>query len=196
MKILSLTNTLVYIDGFEKGKIWKIDGLTDEECLKILSINLFTPKTDKSPSNLPMAIMDKITQRPCTAKELKEMMLLKDISVDEDDSWTTDIFLEKKGIFMPETKTSEAIRAIFRRILFFINAHENYNFMRNSFSWALSDEEDSLEWFELFISMGIVPISKKRLLKEINTLKPTYEDPNVTNANEIRKKLDKQGRVE
>lgn len=95
---------------------------------------------------------------------------------------------------MPETKTSEAIRAIFRRILFFINAHENYNFMRNSFSWALSDGEDSLEWFELFISMGIVPISKKRLLKEINTLKPTYEDPNVTNANEIRKKLDKQGR--
>ena len=42
---------------------------------------------------------------------------------------------------------------------------DNYNFMKNSFSWALSDETDSIEWFRLLIKNLTTQNSK--LLNEL-----------------------------
>lgn len=64
-----------------------------------------------------------------------------------------------------EIKTPEEVKSLFNRLLFFIYNHENSNFIKQSFSWALSDEEDSMEWFELFIK--VKDLTNKNLRTEL-----------------------------
>jgi len=66
-------------------------------------------------------------------------------------STTVTKYLDQLNAFKPE-KSKEEVRRIFNRILFFVNTHENYNFMKQNFALALSDEEESTEFFELFIN--------------------------------------------
>lgn len=67
--------------------------------------------------------------------------------------------LKQLNIFEP-VKTEDNIRKIFNRTIFFVNTHENYKFLKQNFALALSDEEESMEFFELFIN-NINPSLKK-----------------------------------
>ena len=99
-------------------------------------------------------------------------------------------------------KTPEEVMKMFRIIWFNIICSENYEVMLNSFAWALSDEEDSLEWFELFIeSMSDTTSLKNKLFEEINN--PEHIDPWMVGLNdkyamqaaEIRKANENRGKI-
>jgi hypothetical protein len=94
----------------------------------------------------------------------------------EGEGWTSELFLKRKGIPEPEKKSQNEIRAIFRKMLFYVNAHENYNFMKNSLSWALSDEQDSIRWFELFIKN--MPSQDGKLEDELGIEMPKLKKDN------------------
>jgi hypothetical protein len=83
---------------------------------------------------------------------------------------TPENFLIKKlGIEKPPERDEKEISKMFRIILFNIMSSENYQVLQNSLAWALSGEEDSLEWFELFIEgMSDVTTLKTKLSEEIN----------------------------
>jgi len=100
-----------------------------------------------------------------TQDELNEINILngqsyrEGVGVDEDryfpmyypNSTTVKQYLNKLNVLKP-VKSEEEIRRIFNRILFFVNTHENYNFMKQSFALALSHEEESTEFFEQFLN--------------------------------------------
>jgi len=93
------------------------------------------------------------------------------IVVDYDGSYTLEQVLEHEGIFKPEEQTLEDVRTLFNRLLFFVNSHKNYNFMKQSFALALSDEEDSMDWFELFIKNFTTPVRKLKEELELEKYK-------------------------
>ncbi len=82
---------------------------------------------------------------------------------------------------------------MFRIIWFNIICSENYEVLLNSFAWALSDEEDSLEWFELFIESMIdtTPL-KNKLFNKKSVKKPI--DPFAMQAAKSVKQMKIGGR--
>ena len=109
--------------------------------------------------------------------------------LDINGDYSSEIFLENLGFEIPKNEIDREIYKRFRDVLFIINSVDNNKFLKNSFSYSLSDEDDSLEWFEHFINMSNISLSKVRIKEEIDNLKPTYEDTNAKKAEELRKKL-------
>jgi hypothetical protein len=133
---------------YPNARMWKLEGLSLEEYNKILKSN----------------------ERTKSLRETDEKIFSNMFLLDKDGNITIEQFLEQKGIFKLEEKTLKEIRSTFNEVLFFINSCDNYNFMQQSFAWALSDEEDSMEWFKLFINNDIFP---KEELKDAIGIKKT-----------------------
>jgi hypothetical protein len=51
-----------------------------------------------------------------------------------------------------QQRSNDEMNTLFNNILFFININENYKFLKQSLSLALSDEKESWDWFESFIN--------------------------------------------
>ncbi len=75
---------------------------------------------------------------------------LKDLELILNNQYTKERFLEE-NLCGPEKKHDDEIMKIFNSLLFYVNSHENYKFMQQNFALALSEEEESMEFFELFI---------------------------------------------
>ena len=71
--------------------------------------------------------------------------------VNKNGNFTPELFLAEKGFLKPVEKTLEEIRTTFGKTLFFINSHKNVELMKQGLSHALSDEKDSMEFFEGFL---------------------------------------------
>ena len=136
------------LDLYPNALMWKLQGLTQEEYNKIL-------KLDMNPE--------------LKIGEVAKKKALDIPLMDNDRSFTIKSFLEEKTIIKIEEKSTEMVNKLFNKILFFIYSHENYKFMKQNFALALSDDEDSLEWFELFINKNtnIQPL-KERLINELD----------------------------
>lgn len=67
-------------------------------------------------------------------------------------------------------KTHEEIYSIFNKLIFYIQLKEENNFLKNAFSYALSDELDSLKWFEYFMDNNELDNVKDRLSNELINL--------------------------
>jgi hypothetical protein len=132
--------------------IWSVDGLTTEEACKILDIETNTPKNPnfRDPLHYPALANGKVV-KGFTPKEVERIMELRRPWLDENGNCTPEQFLEEKGLFKLEEKTQEEIQTLFGKMCFFISGHDNYNLMKQGFSLALSDEENSLELFVGFL---------------------------------------------
>jgi hypothetical protein len=75
-------------------------------------------------------------------------------------SYTSEQYLNELNISEPITKSLDETNRIFHRILFFVNTHENYKFLKQTFALALSDEQDSMEFFKLFMNYTTPPLKK------------------------------------
>jgi hypothetical protein len=148
--------------------------LSVEDQHKILKIDLLTP-----------------------LEEWKHMSKLKDPLWDTKGSGTPENFLFQKGIEKPKDKSDEELSNIFRIILFNIMNSENYKVLQNSLAWALSDEKDSLEWFEMFIEgMSSITPLKERLSKQLNIKSKNQVDPYAIEAAAIRKANENRGKID
>jgi len=172
LKVLieSLKNEIkVHKEQFNKcpnSILWQLKGLTIDEYNKIYEINGQDTRREKriiigpGAGNFPLYDSDNFYD-----PEHPELYL-KDLNVEE-----------------PIEKSNDEIIRIFNRLLFFVNTHENYKFMKQSFALAMSDEQDSSEFFELFVNYDTPSI--KKLKKELgikndnNPLNPKYigEEP-------------------
>ena len=65
-------------------------------------------------------------------------------------------------------KTQEEIYSIFNKLIFYIQLKEENNFLKNTFAYALSDEPDSLDWFEYFTDTNDLDNVKEKLTKELD----------------------------
>lgn len=158
------------------AQIWDFD-LTEEDMNKIFNIKDNTSKSNRNkpatgevgenivgqvftdPLNMP-AHIGGIRQKAYTPEELIEELdkrdkeienrnNIKEPLIDLEGKLNIKDFLEQKKILEPKKKSSEEIKTIFNKTFFFINSHENYKFMKQCFAWALSDEQDSIEWFNM-----------------------------------------------
>ena len=79
----------------------------------------------------------------------------------------------------PIRRSKEEVEDIFRKILFFINIKDDNNFLKTFFSLALSDDKESLNWFEYFLKNvpQILPSFEKRLSDDLKVVPQfTYEE--------------------
>ncbi len=146
-------------------------GLTHEEAIK---------ERCKSIVHRPSVMWGKVQEQAYTPTELFERTdMVNSKLIEVNGKWvgmdsnlipTPENFLIKKlGIEKPPERDEKEISKMFRIILFNIMSSENYQVLQNSLAWALSGEEDSLEWFELFIEgMSDVTTLKTKLSEEIN----------------------------
>lgn len=177
-KISSMIDALEYyteIHGnHNNATMWHINDLTTAEACKMLGINRNVLKNYyfNDPINYPALVKGNVV-RGYTTRETSEIMALKSSILSKDGFMTKDEFLMEKNIFKPPELSSEEIKNLFNRLLFYINTHDNYKFMKQSFSWALSDEKDSMEWFELFIKNAVTPSEK--LCERLGIEKPKQE---------------------
>ncbi len=102
---------------------------------------------------------------------------------------TIESFLEAKGIYKPERDYKE-IKRQFREILFFILISEN-NKLKNYFALALSNDEESLDWFKLFIQHKYTHYSKNELSDLLD--KTEFIDPEKEKRNKMKEQLAKMG---
>ena len=150
------------LDKHPNAIMWKIEGLSNDEAIKLLDINI--KLRGQSPYKY-------------TTKEIAEIISSRMPWVDTDGTFNVEQFLEEKGIWKPRKLILEEKKSLFNKTLFFINSHENSNFMRNAFSWALSDEEDSFEWFELIIEQTYDSLDKlkNKFTEDENPIKTLSE---------------------
>lgn len=71
--------------------------------------------------------------------------------------------LKETGSIKPTAE--DEIKSRFNKILFNINLNENPKFSKNIFAWALSDEEESMEWFKFFVNENNFNNIRETLLK-------------------------------
>jgi hypothetical protein len=163
-------------------KVWYIKDLTKEEIIRQLEMQNI--KSDVKRIYYPHEL-ENIT------KLLNEQLYNKNFNTQE--KLASEKFLENAGFKEPKKLEIYEINKRLRDVLFYIS-NENNKFLKNSFSIALSDEKDALEWFEHFINMSYISLSKQRLVEEINNKKPTYEDPHANTIHELSKKLENMGK--
>jgi hypothetical protein len=127
----------------KKSKIWEVPDLTEEEALKIA----FNKYSNLQGVRFEEPILDSNDEKLLShAKNLWDRKLE---------------FFDGKGTFTPESyikalnftpKLSEdQLSTLFNQTFFYINTHENSKKLKKYLSVALSDEEGSLDWFELLI---------------------------------------------
>jgi len=114
--------------------------------------------------------------------------------IDIESNWDVTRFFREWTLEEPIEKNTQEIMKMFRIIWFNVICSENYEVILNSFAWALSDEEDSLEWFELFIEglSDTTPL-KNKLFNKKYIKKPM--DPYAMQAAEIRKANENRGKI-
>ena len=144
-----------FFEEDKNSKIWLFHGLNYEDLEEALNIHprrgLETSKSNKLSYELKdCCVMDDIIEKRLI--EINGLLKSSELSSNKNIKATPENFLCICGLEKPLKRTSEEIKSMFSRILFYVNAHENSNFMKQSFSWALSDEKDSMNWFELFIN--------------------------------------------
>ena len=123
------------------------------------------------------------------AKEQAKILALNCPKLDYSGSYTLKQFLEEKNIIEPKILSDDKIVKIFNRILFYVNSHENYKFMKQSFALALSDEEDSMEYFELFINNATPSLKKLEMELGINN-KTDAQPVNKINREDLTRQME------
>lgn len=153
LKFQKLTRDLdtyrAWIKEYPNATVWWLEYLSEEEMethLEFIKLNI----------NQGIKIPRQSDGKPVLSMPLIEagddiINFRNTPLIDKDSEWDLNTFLEKKGFLKPEIKEDER-KSLFNKMLFFVNSHENYKFMRQCFSWALSDEEDSLEWFKILLN--------------------------------------------
>ena len=164
LELSSLHHDLeIYQEKYKKSKnliVWKITNLTNSKSSKIFDSVRNLLKTVGNMAYYP---------------ESKNINALQQFEVYKNGDMSLEKFLEHKGVFKPVKRTDEEVRLMCNRFLFYINTHENSKFMRQVFSWALSNEKDSMSWFKLF--MDNVKFQTGKLFKEgINIEKPARNE--------------------
>ena len=166
-------------------KVWYIKDITKEEIIRQLEIQNI--KSDIKRIYYPHELTN-------ITKLLNEQLYKTENFNKQDKKLaSSEKFLENVGFKRPKKLEINEINKRLRDVLFYIS-NENNKFLKNSFSIALSDEKDALEWFEHFINMSYISLSKQRLLEEIDNKKPTYEDPHANKIHELSKKLENMGK--
>lgn len=106
---------------------------------------------------------------------------------DLEGDWDSTIFLRMKGLEEPFETMRIDLQKIFSKILFYVNSHKNYKFMKMGLSWAFSDENDSIEWFRHFINN--ITFSDEKLKNELG-IGPYGNDHVLNEMMELNKRLD------
>lgn len=102
-------------------------------------------------------------------------------------------FLDEEDFKMPSRKSNSEINRMFNDIIFYINSLENNRFLKNAFSLALSDDEESIDFFKLFLKENYNSESKTKISEVLNIKALNEQDPNVRNYN-VHKKYDEIGK--
>ena len=182
--IINLEKDLNYykelIKDSRHAKIWYIDNLDENEIHWQLKIHDMETgiKTIYYPDELKKII----------SRRMKEQLDING-KFDINDETCSEIILENAGFIKPKKEEIHEIYKRFRDVILYINSIENNKFLKNSFSLALSNEKDAMEWFEYFINISNISPLKQRISEEI----PTYNDPNAKKADEYRKKMNLRG---
>lgn len=137
----SLKKTYFYYGSInEKSKVWEITDLTPDEA--------WTLTKHKYHYKENIAIWEIDEER---IKELwRKLGYSRGAWIDKEGTGTPESYLRTFGI--SDKKMSEdEISEMFNLVLFFISTHENYNVLKHHLAFALSDEKDSMSWFERFI---------------------------------------------
>jgi len=128
------------------SKIMKVCGLTQDDARKITTHH----------KKYVIKEMDEDTLNDYMRKLFNSKMEWLDI----EGSSTPESYLKMWDF--PIKKSNDQINSLFDNILFFINTHENYKFLKQSFSLALSDEKGSSDSFEFFINfVPTIPLYPK-----------------------------------
>ena len=165
----NIKSKVLYNDRPDGTKEWFID-LNIDEATEILGIQGYKPKNPDFTDSVhyPSVKNGKIV-KGYTPDQAVRIFSLNESLIDDKGSWSVEDFLEKKMIKKPKDLTDYQLNSIFNRLLFYVNTRENYNAMINFFSWALSDEEDSVEWFKIFMETYNINSLKDFLKKELTS---------------------------
>ncbi|MDY9924399.1 hypothetical protein [Methanobacterium sp.] len=183
-----------YYDKNKNLNVWYFDKLTKQDLHKSLNIEL--SKNNPKPRELgnnSIILGRTLEERPYTTYEAARMIERSSFPVIANrENWGSEDFLKEKNIYKPKKMSSEEKRTHFNKLLFFVNTHENYNFMKNSFALALSDEEDSSDWFDLFIKkISYIKTLRDKLVMELSF--EEYINPYAKKSAELRQQLERQG---
>jgi hypothetical protein len=129
----------------KKSKLWVIPDLTIDEARKIL-IKKYSKKSYFYNEN---ELLWNMKEKDYNSY-LEELALDKLFYIDLDGNLNPDKYL--KIFYSTQKKSDKEIGELFNIILFYINTHENYKSLKHYFSLALSDENGSMDWFELFLN--------------------------------------------
>lgn len=82
----------------------------------------------------------------------------------------------KPESYTPVRRSKEEIDYVLRQILFYINLQDHSKFLKTFFSLALSDDQESLNWFEYFFKNIplIIPSLEKKLSEDLKVV-PQFE---------------------
>jgi len=183
--IQNLETYKIWVEEYPDAYIWELENVSDEEVKAQLEITKRKQFQDqiKYPSQIKGRVANHLTS-PLSYDILvhKETPL-----IDEKHIWNSEIFLEKKGFLKPKSISPDEIKSIFNKMLFFANSHENYKFMKQCLSWALSDEEDSIEWFKILLD--VLNPSYEKLQQDVKEMGIDPEQEYMKEIHEMVKNL-------
>jgi hypothetical protein len=129
----------------DKSKVWTIPDITMNEAWKIV-INKYSKRRGFSDPILDMydeIIIEK--RNKIIGTQLRVVDIKGELTAE------SYIKIWDYSLELSEEDQYEA----FNRILFYVNTHENYEVLKNHLSFALSDRENSLDYFELFLNLAL-----------------------------------------
>lgn len=170
-----LTNYIDYLskiyEKYNNAKIWYSQDISIENIRKIPNKDISMSSLNSNNVGSTIVIDGKTLTLPkATSQELNKRSGLLIPLIDTDGSWDSEKFLNEKGFKEPIKKTRDEKKTIFNKILFHIAVYENSISLKNSFAWALSEEEESMDLFKFLINKINFNDTKNKLSKEWDDL--------------------------
>ena len=138
-----------HVEGVKKGESM---GIKNIQTIKKEGLMFDLFRTDQT---YVLALLNELESVDSTRKAREKLQRLFEIkyrqyAIGEELYWN-DLYKDL-GVEKPGKRSLGEIRDLFNGILFYISSNSaNREFLKNAFSWALSNEEDSIIWFERFI---------------------------------------------
>lgn len=147
----------------EKSRLWEISNLTSNEAWELIQYKY----RRKKPFHGPILEINE----DILVDEYHKLGLSSGAWIDREGNGSPETYLNQFNIISGKMSEEDLVE-LFNMVLFFVNTHENYKILKHHLAFALSDEKNSLKWFERFILFAYTEEFTLKFQKDLGISEP------------------------
>lgn len=147
----------------EKSRLWEISNLTSNEAWELIQYKYH----QKKPVHDPILEINE----DILVDAHRKLEISSGAWIDRDGNGSPETYLNQFNIIAGKMSEEDLVE-LFNMVLFFVSTHENYKVLKHHLAFALSDEKDSLKWFERFILFAYTEEFTLKFQKDLGISEP------------------------